>query len=125
MRTRELRIAWESDCGAVVMENKRRIERYELDAPARIVMKADGHEMVVVDSETRDISAGGAFFRTDRDIAEGARISAEVVITIDKFKELTGADSRFKLKVSGTVVRCIAGGIAVRFDRNYEMVHTE
>ena len=108
-----------------VMDEKRRIERYELDAPAQIVMQTEEGDREVVDLQTRDISAGGAFFRTDRDIAEGARISAEVVITIDKFKELTGTDSRFRLKVSGTVVRSIAGGVAVRFDRNYEMVHAE
>jgi len=98
---------------------KRRIERYELAAPARIVL--EGAEPTVIDLYTKDISAGGAYFRTDQQVPEGAHVKLEVTITVGRLKELTGVDSTFRLKVNGIVVRSADGGIAVRFDSNYQM----
>jgi hypothetical protein len=102
---------------------KRRIERYELAAPARIVLEG-ATEPTVIDLYTKDISAGGAYFRTDQQVPEGAHVKLEVTITVGRLKELTGVDSTFRLKVNGIVVRSADGGIAIRFDSNYQMVPT-
>jgi hypothetical protein len=88
--------------------------------PARIV--AEGGEQVEAQLETRDISAKGAFLYTAKPALEGASVILELVLPVDKFKQLLFEQSDVKLKVTGIVLRTEPKGMAVRFDRKYEII---
>ena len=91
-------------------ENRRKFERFEIAAPA--MLEVDGHEHTV-QLNTRDISAGGAYFLMDKPLDQGVKVMAEIIIPNETISNLTGTE--FQLRVQGTIVRTDDGGIAVRF----------
>lgn len=70
---------------------------------------------------TANICAGGAFFQTEETLPEGTRVVVDLVLSIDKLKDLLEC-SQCRVLVKGEVVRTGEKGIAVRFDSNYEIV---
>ena len=69
---------------------------------------------------TSNISAGGAFFHTERPLSEGTRLRLNLILVIEKLKKLTG--SQCQINVNGTVVRFEEKGMAIRFQLDYEMM---
>ena len=69
---------------------------------------------------TSNISAGGAFFHTERPLSEGTRLRLNLILVVEKLKKLTG--SQCHIKVNGTVVRFEEKGMAIRFQRDYSMM---
>lgn len=101
------------------MENKRVYERFDLEVPARIGVV--GYDQAAeLSLKTSNICAGGAFFVTTTPLPEGTRVKMDFVLSIEKVKEML--DSHCRIKVEGEVVRKEAGGIAVRFDEDYEII---
>lgn len=94
-----------------IAEDRRKFERFELSFPATITVEEIDQELQV---NTKDISAGGAFFHTAELLKKGVKVRIEVIISNDTLKKLTGYESC--VKVLGTVVRCEQEGMAVSFD---------
>jgi len=105
------------------MEERREFERFDLELPARVEVEATGQEEEPSSLKTSNISAGGAFFHTERPLSEGTRLLLNLILAIEKLKKLTG--SQCHIKVNGTVVRFEEKGMAIRFQRNYSMMATK
>lgn len=102
------------------VRERRKYERFSLNLPTRIDLKTPGLEQETFDFRTHDISAGGAFFLTDKKISEGTRVKLDIVVSTDWLKNLTGAQAH--LKVDGTVVRSAPQGMAISFDGEHRFL---
>ena len=94
-------------------------DRYAVELTSFLLI-IDEQETVSVESVTKDISAGGAFFETGRPIASGTEVKVDLVMPISKLRMMRA--NRAHIKVSGVVTRTDKDGIAVCFDKNYQIV---
>jgi len=101
------------------MEERREYERFQLALPARLEI-ATSVKKEIFDSQTRDISAAGAFLFTTERLSEGTRCRLELTVPSNRIKELTGAQSL--IKVEGTVVRSTPDGVAICFDGECQLL---
>jgi len=102
------------------MEKRRQFERFALELPARLEVEATAQKDEPSSLKTSNISAGGAFFHTERPLSEGTRLRLNIILAIEKLKKLIG--SQCHIKVKGEVVRSDEKGMAVRFQRDYSMM---
>ena len=102
------------------MGDRRHLERFNLNVPARLVVHNARRKKVVYETNTCNISAGGAFFKTNQTLPEGTKVELDFVIPVDRL-QLTPGISSF-VKVSGKVIRSDLEGIAICFDSNYEIM---
>ena len=105
------------------MEERRKLERFLLQLPAKVVSPTAGNEPCRV--ATRDVSASGAFLLTKLPIEEGASVTLELELPVDRFKQLLEQGRDVTLRINGVVVRSETEGVAVRFQKKYEIVPME
>ena len=103
------------------MKYKRKLERFGLNAHAKIIPIDSNREKSAFDLVTSNICAGGAFFYTSCSIPEGTQVDVAVVLPLDKLEVLKDSSKQIHLRISGKVVRTEADGIAVCFDRKYQI----
>ena len=104
----------------VVMREKRDLERYNLTIPARLEVSVNNNKREVIELQALNVCSGGAFLQTTHSISEGAQVKLDFVLPFEKIKELIGTYGC--VKVSGRVVRSEPNGIAVSFDKKYEIL---
>jgi hypothetical protein len=107
------------------MEERRRLERFELNAPARVMVQSEGGTKEELDLTTKDVSSGGAFLFSSQPLTEGANVKMELLISLDMLRQLAGERRAAKIKVKGRVIRVDAEGIAIRFDSAYKITALE
>ena len=98
---------------------QRSLERFDLSIPATLRVGSDSEESVSFNLLTRDISSGGAFLHTDAPLPEGTPIKMDLILPIDKLKELTGKQAFIKVK--GIVIRSESSGMAICFEPTYKI----
>jgi len=104
------------------MVEKRRLERFDLSVPAKIRPVVSGRKRNVIHLLTSDVCAGGAFFHTDQPLPEGTEVRIELVLSLEKLRQLMKEDScHAHIKVTGRVLRSESKGMAVCFDKDYEI----
>ena len=103
------------------MAERRRLERFELTAPARLVVESNGSEKVQLDLSTKDVSSAGAYLYCPQPLVEGARVNMELLLSCDTSSRLEGAMNRARIRVKGTIVRVDADGVAIRFESKYKI----
>ena len=105
-------------------EERRRLERFPLEMPARIRQvqspaEPDAHK-TEMDGITRDVSSGGAFIKGGQPVSRGSELIIQLTLPLDKFKSLKNAKD-VQIKVSGKVIRTEPSGFGVRFNDQYEI----
>lgn len=103
------------------MEERRKLERFELNVPARVLTESAGKEKDEYDLTTRDLSSGGAFLFSSQPLPEGASVRMEFLISLDALEKLAGDKGRAKVRVKGQVIRSDSDGMAIRFDSKYKI----
>jgi hypothetical protein len=98
---------------------KRKLERFPLELPARIFVDCDGAGTDCLDAVTIDISAGGAFFHTDKPLPVGTQMEVDLILPLDELKKIEG--KRANIKVKGAVIRTGERGMAILFDKKYRI----
>lgn len=102
-------------------KERRKLERFQLHVLTNIeLVDASGHPETL-QLQTKDISADGAFFVSPTPISEGAHLKLEMILSVEKLKELIGVHKQVELKLQGQVVRSDSNGIAVVFSRKYQI----
>jgi hypothetical protein len=101
------------------MQDKRRLQRFDLKVPARV--EGLGNGRVILDLITNDICAGGAFFHTDKPLPEGTKVRIDLMLPLGGLKKLLSEFDHAHIRVTGTVLRINAGGMAICFDRDYSI----
>lgn len=104
------------------MEERRVYERFDLNLPAQIevVTSPKEEEKGIVNLVTENICAGGAFFSTLQPLSIGADVKINLFFGVEALKRLTGMYSY--LRVSGTVLRVEAEGMAICFEEDYRII---
>ena len=103
------------------MKERRKIQRLDLRAPARIeAMPKDGKK-ISLNAETKDISSHGAFFITEDRIEQNVNLDIELVVSMKKLEQLLGRKGQVKIQIQGTVIRNEPDGIAASFSRKYKI----
>jgi hypothetical protein len=104
---------------------KRGLERFDLEIPARIKVAVSHKDEEIIDLLTSDISSGGAFFHTTQPLAEGTDVKIDLILPIAKLcKTLNQGEGEYAhayIKVSGKVLRKEAIGMAIVFNEDYEI----
>jgi len=103
------------------MGERRELERYNLDTPAKVIVNRGKGDKEVLSLHTRDLSSKGAFIVTDEPVEEGAKLTLEFMLPMDKLMSLIDMQSRVRLEVKGMVVRSNGNGMAVSFNKNYKI----
>ncbi len=103
-------------------EERRRLERFDLNAPARLLVELGSGRKEQLDLTTKDMSSAGAFLYSQEQIPEGVNVKLEFFISLETLHSLVGEKGRVKVKVNGKVIRVDTDGIAVRFDNKYKIM---
>jgi hypothetical protein len=101
--------------------DRRQLPRYQLRTPA-IVKAAVQDQGTVAELYTRDVSSSGAFFPTDHPLPAGASVEITLYLMISAFGEWRRWPHKVNVTTNGTVVRAEREGMAVAFDRQYQLV---
>jgi len=103
-------------------KNKRRLERFDLEIPAKVKVTVSAEVEEVCDLLTNDISSGGAFFHTDEPLPEGTTVEIDLILPLSKLiKTLEGSSQYTRIKVNGQVLRSESKGMAVSFHEDYQI----
>jgi hypothetical protein len=103
------------------MQCKRKLERFNLKAPAKIITIDSNRKKSTFDLVTCDICAGGAFFHTSCSIPEGTQVEVAVALNLDKLEIMKDYSKQVHLRISGKVVRTKTEGMAVCFGKDYQI----
>jgi len=74
---------------------KRKMERFDLNLPALLSIKAESGNTRAFEFMIRDICAGGAFFKTDTPFSVGTDVKMDLIIPLDKLK--SGKNNRSRI----------------------------
>ena len=102
------------------MEERRKLERFSFEVPANIEVVSSAETQKILDLSTGNVCSGGAFFPTTRALPEGTKVTVDLILPLDRVKELTGHTGAI-VKVDGTVVRCESAGMAICFNEDYQV----
>jgi hypothetical protein len=104
------------------MKNRRLYKRHTVRLPSRLEAIIPSGKKKIYDLETKDISIGGAFIYTKEwySFPEGTQFILDITIPNDSNKELTTVKSL--MECTGTMVRSTSEGIAIKCDRECDII---
>jgi len=100
-------------------EGRRKMDRFTLELPAVISITDEREKPRTFNVVSRNICAGGAFLQTDEPLSEGTYVKIDLILSLNNLQGMEGKGSR--IDVSGTVVRTESQGMAVCFDKRYQI----
>ena len=95
------------------------MDRFSLELPAWISAIDQNGKPQTLEVVTRDICAGGAFLQTDQPLSVGMNIEMNLIIPLRNLPKAKNRRSR--IDVSGSVIRTESQGVAVCFDKRYQI----
>jgi len=95
------------------------MDRFTLELPALISMIDESGKQRAFEVMTKNICAGGAFLLTDKPLLVGTDIKMDLILPLDNLEKMGGQRSR--IDVSGSVIRTESQGMAVCFDKKYNI----
>ena len=99
--------------------DKRKMERFSLALPALLTVMDDHENHAPIECMTENICAGGAYFKIQNPFPIGTKMKIDVILPVDKLSNFKGTKSR--IDVSGSVIRTEEEGMALRFDKRYNI----
>jgi hypothetical protein len=103
------------------MAERRRLERFDLSAPAQLIVESENGEKEQLNLTIKDVSSGGAYLYSPQPPMKGARVTMEMLIILDALRKLAGEKGRVRIKLRGTVIRVDKNGVAIRFENKYRI----
>jgi hypothetical protein len=97
---------------------RRRLERFDLQVPAKIEVLSSPDTASIFELLTKDICAGGAYFPTKTALAAGTKVKLDILLPVRNVNALSD-NTRGLIKVNGTVIRSGPAGMAIGFDTGY------
>ena len=97
---------------------RRRLERFDLQVPAKIEVLSSPDTASILELLTKDICAGGAYFPTKTALASGTKVKLDILLPVRNLNTLSD-NTRGLIKVNGTVIRSGPAGMAIGFDTGY------
>ena len=103
----------------MVRLDNRKMERFSLALPAWLSVTDQPGDKPSVECITENICAGGAYFRIKKPFPKGTKVRIDMILPVDKLNKFKGKKSR--VNVSGSVIRTDENGMALRFDKRYNL----
>lgn len=103
------------------IHEKRKLDRFDLKIPAKVEVTTSDREKEIFNLLTSDICAGGAFFHTTQSLPEGTQVKIDLILSLDKLKELKDDFKHAHIEVTGMVLRSESAGMAICFNENYRI----
>ena len=103
------------------MEDRRKLERFQLRVPALVVMECQSGREEVLDLTTRDVSSDGAYLLSSGLLPEGAVVKMEFMLALDSTAMSARRNGRARVRVTGKVIRADGNGAAIRFGNRYKI----
>ncbi len=100
------------------MKERRQYERYIFPLPVRLESMTTSRKMIL-DLNTRDISASGTFIPTLTSFPEETRFALDFAVPRNTIKKFNGA--RGLTEYTGSMVRSTPHGMAIQFDRECQI----
>jgi hypothetical protein len=100
-------------------KEKRKMDRFSMELAAWISTVDNNGNPRSFEVVTRDICAGGAFLQTDQPLSVGTDIEMNLVLPLNNLSMVGSRRSR--IDVSGSVVRTESQGMAVSFNKRYQI----
>ena len=101
------------------MNERRKLERFDLRVPAKIEVVDQDHEAKTLNLFTKNICAGGAFFNGTESLPQNTKVAIELVLD---FRGLKNKVPRWtKIKISGFVLRSEPTGMTISFDKEFKI----
>ncbi len=97
---------------------RRRLERFDLQVPAKIEVLSSADMAPVIELLTKDICAGGAYYPTKAAFPAGTKVKLDILLPLRSVSTVTD-NTRGLIKVNGTVIRSGPAGMAIGFDGGY------
>jgi hypothetical protein len=105
-----------------IMDDKRKFERFDITAPARLEILKPGEKTEKMLLESRDLSAGGVFIKTPKSLPEGFPVKVEIFLHFQEPEiQLPPSDNATVIVVTGQVIRSTDEGMAIRFNDDYDI----
>ena len=98
---------------------KRKLERFKLQLLSHISVRGPDKDVKTLRLMTQDVSSGGAFFKTPNPLPVGTQVDLDLILKIDRLKEITG--NLALVNLSGTIIRTHEEGMAICFDDNFQI----
>jgi len=107
------------------MLEKRRLERFDLVMPAAIEFVNEDQDDRMINLLTTNICSGGAYFYTNQPLPEGTKVKLDLVLPLENLRKLKKEYKQAFIKVTGEVLRTEAEGMAICFDKNYQIIGSQ
>ena len=104
--------------------DKRAVDRYELGVPVRIT-GIEGEQHEILNTRAKNISSKGAYIALETPLPEGKHVRIEMLLPISSLLKIIGEQKKVMIRVDGTVVRSEAEGMAIHFEKEYEITALE
>ena len=103
------------------MNERRKLDRFELKVPAAIESMAPLQGKSMLKLLTTNVCSGGAYLHTAEPLPEGTHVRVELVLPLDRLKKLKKDHKRAYVRVTGRVLRSESKGMAIGFDGGYQI----
>ena len=103
------------------MAERRRLERFDLTAPALVLVESESGQRTKLNLTTKNISSAGAYLYCLQPPFEAASVRMELQIRLDTVWNQSGEKGRTRIEVWGTIIRRDPDGFAIRFQSNYKI----
>ncbi len=104
----------------MIESDRRKMERFDLELSAKLTWTGKDKDHESTELMTSNICAGGVFFKTNKPLTVGTDVKLAVIPPSDKFKNVK--DKISHIDVSGSVTRTDQQGMAICFDKKYEIL---
>ena len=95
------------------------MERYDLCLPAVLTFENEAGEISNQKVVTENVCAGGSFFRTGLVLHSGTDVKMDLIVSLERFNNLNIRKTH--IDVSGKVLRSNRKGMAVCFNKQYQI----
>jgi hypothetical protein len=102
-------------------EERRNVERYDLQAPAEIRIGVGGAEVRLPHLLTRNLSSGGVFVVTDATIPVGTGVWVQFLLLPETPSRQARLHRKARVRAKGRVMRAERDGVAIRFESGIRM----
>jgi len=102
---------------AIIGFEKRKMERFEFELPTGLIVNSPNGKQEILELQTRNVCAGGAFVITDEPLSIGTKVGVNMILSLERLKKFKGKKSL--INVSGSVIRTDEQGMAICFDEKH------
>ena len=96
------------------------MERFSIEIPAEIEVTSSVREQPLLNLMTKNVSAGGAYFRTKKSLPVGTEVKIDLILPLSKLKKFLKNREQVTVNIQGTVLRSESDGMAIGFSENYQ-----